>query len=372
MPKHLNTYLKSLTFLTPLSLSNLVIVPIVSDRKPNLKYWSVKKAMQKNKLIISEVDNSGIVGQLQAENKSDTYVFILDGEQLVGAKQNRIVNISILLKPHSTTILPVSCVEQGRWHYKDRHFKDSDDMLHYSSRSAKSQRISREKSHTGFSANQGRIWLDIQKLSRQKKQSSATGAMHDVYEKEKKALDKDLTNIKPVKNQVGFVIFQNEKYKSVDIISRPDVFADLHDKILRSHLIENSGPADIILDEEKYLKKARKVLKRFKAVHKMDKEFPGAGKYFGIYSDLDTYGVMSFDKQVIHMTAQHIVKAKDQNPDKIHNRTENSFASTRLGSEPMPTERHISKMDIRSFFRISKEKKNKSKFDDEEMKEVLV
>jgi ARG/rhodanese/phosphatase superfamily protein len=317
MPKHLNNYLKSLTLLSPQSLGNLVIVPVISDLKPRLKYLSVKKAIQKDELIISEMKNSGVVGKIQAENKSDAYVFILDGEQLVGAKQNRIVNISILLKPHSTTILPVSCVEQGRWHFKGGHFNDSDSMLHFSSRSAKSMRIFQElRERNDFSADQVRVWDEVRQLRAEKIPLSKTNAMEDVYENERNKLNEKVKKVNLLKSQVGFIIFEGNKFKGIDIISDSGVFADLYDKILRSHLIENSGKADIILNEEKYLKKARKVLKRFKAVCPIKRKFPGIGRYFGMYSELGVYSLLSFNKQVIHLTAQQIQKTKEHKPDK--------------------------------------------------------
>jgi hypothetical protein len=62
-----------------------------------------------------EVSRGGSVPELKVVNKSDRMLLILDGEGLVGAKQNRIVNTTILIAGNTTTVIPVSCVEQGRW-----------------------------------------------------------------------------------------------------------------------------------------------------------------------------------------------------------------------------------------------------------------
>ena len=62
-----------------------------------------------------EVSRGGSVPELKVVNKSDRMLLILDGEELVGAKQNRIVNTTILIAGNTATVIPVSCVEQGRW-----------------------------------------------------------------------------------------------------------------------------------------------------------------------------------------------------------------------------------------------------------------
>ena len=48
---------------------------------------------------------------------------ILDGEVLVGAKQNRVANLSIMLPPATDTVIPVSCVEACRWSYASDNFQ---------------------------------------------------------------------------------------------------------------------------------------------------------------------------------------------------------------------------------------------------------
>jgi len=46
---------------------------------------------------ITEVSAGGRVPELAFENSSDETVLLVDGDELVGAKQNRVVNLSILV-----------------------------------------------------------------------------------------------------------------------------------------------------------------------------------------------------------------------------------------------------------------------------------
>ena len=68
---------------------------------------------------------AGSVPELLVENMGDIRVLFIEGEELVGAKQNRILNTSILVAAKSKTKIPVSCVEQGRWGYKSKFFGSS-------------------------------------------------------------------------------------------------------------------------------------------------------------------------------------------------------------------------------------------------------
>ena len=64
---------------------------------------------------VTEVDAAGSVPELLVINRSKRAVLIIDGEEVVGAKQNRVVNTSLLLPAESTTKIPMSCTEAGRW-----------------------------------------------------------------------------------------------------------------------------------------------------------------------------------------------------------------------------------------------------------------
>jgi hypothetical protein len=63
----------------------------------------------------TDVSDSGAVPEPRFENTGERPVLILDGEKLVGAKQNRVLNLTILAPAKEVIIIPISCVEAGRW-----------------------------------------------------------------------------------------------------------------------------------------------------------------------------------------------------------------------------------------------------------------
>lgn len=52
---------------------------------------------------------------LTVVNHADSPVLLLDGEELVGALQDRVLNSTVLLPAHAWLMIPVNCVEEGRW-----------------------------------------------------------------------------------------------------------------------------------------------------------------------------------------------------------------------------------------------------------------
>jgi hypothetical protein len=80
------------------------------------------EALAKNLARVTEVSESGSVPELAFENGSPEKILLVDGDELIGARQNRAVNITILVGAGKKLVIPVSCVEQGRW--ADRGLRD--------------------------------------------------------------------------------------------------------------------------------------------------------------------------------------------------------------------------------------------------------
>ena len=96
---------------------NMTLYCLLSAQEASIDFLTLDEALVREVLIITELTEGGSVPDLKVHNKSDQKVLLLDGEELVGAKQNRVLNVTILVAPQSETIIPVSCVEQGRWSY---------------------------------------------------------------------------------------------------------------------------------------------------------------------------------------------------------------------------------------------------------------
>jgi len=93
----------------------LTVYPLVRDSLLNKDYLTLDEALAQHCARVSEVSEGGSVPHLLFSNRGKQAVFLLDGEELVGAKQNRILNITVLAPAGKDTVIPVSCVESGRW-----------------------------------------------------------------------------------------------------------------------------------------------------------------------------------------------------------------------------------------------------------------
>jgi len=111
---NLHTIADALEFGPATSVANLTMYPLLHGDETVPGYATLDEALAAGFVTVTEVSESGHVPELTIVNNGPVPVFVLDGEELVGAKQNRIVNLSILVPPHTKLPLPVSCVVCGR------------------------------------------------------------------------------------------------------------------------------------------------------------------------------------------------------------------------------------------------------------------
>src|SRR5437763_7568500 len=108
----------------PVEHRGIVIAPLFPRHDPVAEYLTLEEALPLG-FRVTEIDAAGSIPELLASNPLDTPVLLYDGEELLGAKQNRILNVTVLVPARSETKIPVSCVEEGRWSARSAHFAPS-------------------------------------------------------------------------------------------------------------------------------------------------------------------------------------------------------------------------------------------------------
>ena len=148
----------------PICHESLIVFPLFAEPNGQVDYLLSDEAIQAGSVTVQEVSEGGSVPDLLVENNGDTRVLFLEGEELVGAKQNRILNASVLLPARSKIKIPVSCVERGRWAYKSRQFgsggRHSPSKLRHTLKSSVSEyRLNRQGA--GHRSDQGKVWEEV-------------------------------------------------------------------------------------------------------------------------------------------------------------------------------------------------------------------
>ncbi len=218
---------------------NMATVPLYIPVEEGPEYLTLQEALDQQVLKITELDESGSVPELKVTNTSAQYVLLLDGEELMGAKQNRVLNTTILLKPNSETVIPVSCTEQGRWAYSSAEFSSSGHIMAQCLRSRQVRSVhSNLRQMRGHQSDQGEVWAGIRKLSADAEVASPTGAMRDVYESKASLLADYEKTFESIPKQQGILVMINGEVVGFDILSRASAYQKLHSKLIKSYAMD--------------------------------------------------------------------------------------------------------------------------------------
>ena len=234
--KEFQAFVSSLSIGSPTSVDGLSVYPLLRTPAPAPFYDTLSDAVRAGTLHISEMSDSDSVPELRVVNDGKRPVLIIDGEELVGAKQNRIVNLTVLVPELATITLPVTCVEAGRWHHVSPEFAPAERAYHASGRRSKLDQVSMSMlTHSSPMADQSAVWSEIAQKSARMGTRSPTGAAAAMYEQRRDGLDKMIASIKPMDHQVGAVFAIRGMIAGFDAFDSPPTWAQAMPKLMRSY-----------------------------------------------------------------------------------------------------------------------------------------
>ena len=237
--KVLNDYLQSVEIGAAVVHRNLTMFPLSGGPGGNADYVTLDAALQAGGARISEVSESGSVPELLFENDGDKPVLLLDGEELVGAKQNRILNLSVMVPAHSKLVIPVSCVEAGRWGHSSRHFRSAGRAHFAAGRSAKMEQVSYSMRSSGLRrSDQSQVWSEIECKMGSMDACSDTQAADALYSRHRVSIDDYAGAFHAAEGQIGAAFAINGRVIGLDLF---DVSATLDQqlpKLVQSYALD--------------------------------------------------------------------------------------------------------------------------------------
>ena len=288
----------------PVSRASLHLFPLRSVGPENEDHFLLlEDGLQEGTLRVEEVDEDGSVPELRVVNGGTLPVLILEGDELVGAKQDRVVNSSVLVAADSELVLPVSCVERGRWSYRQRSFYSGTGSPHLALRHLKSRSVHeslrRGRYHT---SDQGAVWSEVDRKARLHEAASPTHALQD----SRSHLSEELRSFENLAEELpggtrGLVVAFGRRPMLLEVLSGPRSFAGAVRKLLSGYAFEaiameeDGGSPDARAASEFIHRAATATYEEHRAVGSgRDLRFEGAG--------LSGYALIG-ERSVLHATA---------------------------------------------------------------------
>jgi hypothetical protein len=280
----------------------LRVVPILGSSHQHPAYELLRPETLAG-VKVSEVSQSGSVPELHVENALDLRVFLMDGQELIGAKQNRVLNTDVMVPAKSKISIPVSCVEQGRWHPVSANFVSGKTAPHRT-RSAKAERVRMSlKAGSTHDADQSAVWDEVAMCLEASGAASPTGALSAAYAKRESELIEFRSSLAMPPDAVGLAVMHGGKMQGLDLFDRHSTLSYFWESLLDSYAIDFLSAA-LNPDDPKQTEESsiiRAALDRAAGGKWEGFDSPGEGRDWRLEDDQLTGAALVCEDVVIHM-----------------------------------------------------------------------
>lgn len=223
----------------PIRHESLAVFPLFAETINEVEYELAERAMSDGTVTVEEVSQSGSVPELAVENKGELRVLFLEGEELVGAKQNRVLNTSLLVAAGTVAKIPVSCVEAGRWRHMSSRFgsagNHSSTMLRRVLKASVSKSVREKRGHR---SDQNEVWEEVARQQTSLGAESGTSAMSDTFETHRKQLDEFRRRLSYVDLAVGAAVAVGNKVLAIDLFDKPTTCSRVWHRLLSGAVMD--------------------------------------------------------------------------------------------------------------------------------------
>jgi hypothetical protein len=225
---------------SPVGWGNLQLYPLAGPNGRSRDYALLSEAIAAGEAEVREVSEEGRVPELMVVNRGERPIIIPEGEILTGAKQNRVVNITVLVAAKAELVIPVSCVERGRWSKVSPGFR----ATHFApprARGRKSANVRARRNATGQRhSDQGDVWENVAEYMDRAGARSRTESLTDAYEQAQERLKSYHENVPLPGKALGAVVAVSGKVVGLEVFDTHETLAGLWERLSEAYFFEGA------------------------------------------------------------------------------------------------------------------------------------
>lgn len=283
---------------------SLAIIQVRVEPETTFNFKPAAPEMNTGGLVISEATGAGVVGTLIALNNTESYLLLTDADVLAGAKQNRVLNKSVLLAPMTKTLLDVSCVERMRWQYRTKNFTNPGSLADPDLRREKaaSQASRRINPAEGPYDTQREVWSHVSKKMASMNFVSETESYSDLINFNMESKGREFPSCDAEKECNCIAVFMDSKVICADIFGTEEAyqyyFPLLTDSAFR---MASAGKSQKSPDKHEAYYKVLEAIDSFETASRHPEEtYQGSGS-FNIAENNELVGFeLTMEGQIVH------------------------------------------------------------------------
>ncbi|MBK8228463.1 MAG: hypothetical protein IPK70_14990 [Flavobacteriales bacterium] len=235
----------------------------------------MNKALQDGRLKVKEQEGGATVNTLQVENTSKDTIYLMQGEVVVGGKQDRMLAQDVIVLPGATLSIGAFCVEHGRWQAGStgHEFKGTIGVVGQKARKA-----------AAVEKEQTRVWEEVAKDIKKNETDTRSGSYAHLMQDREFQADRQRYREKllglPAANShvVGVIAISGDKVVGCDVFATSALFAQAFPQLVDAYIAEalNNGKAVTMTDAQV----AEYFAKLFAEEDGLEKRTEGSGYLF--------------------------------------------------------------------------------------------
>jgi hypothetical protein len=281
--------------------ANLQVFGLQWSAGNGLDYMTLDEALLDKVLDVAEINEGGQVPTLKVANRSKRMVFLMAGELLVGCKQDRVLNTSLMIPSKSEMAIPVACVEVGRWGYQSRKFRSGQTSSHGYLRAILSKETSAQyKSRSAPGSAQRAVWAEVARKMGKMGSRSSSGALQDMFRDYGEKLDQVLRSISSPEGCNGVAFAINGKILGIDLFDKPSTLNKLWQKLIKSYAMDALEDGNV----DRKLLEPESVIEWARSAHSARQEWfdsPGVGRDVRIEGEMVVGAALVVEQQPVHL-----------------------------------------------------------------------